>query len=295
MQDAADLAALAAVEITLPAAATPADPAPGANGADRAGKSEPEPEGQVAPDADPEGDAVWTRVLRDVSVVAELHPAVVAGVDERSFLALGKSGERIVVDWEGMTWARSYLDVDRRGGRPRTAREVVSAGDIVRAERLEDGRLAARAGSRHPGSARRAAPEDRGCGGAGRRLRLLEQPVRPRAAGRAPTGVGVQTVCVLRGVGERRSRPASIFLDAPLVFEDTLLEKPYRPRNDSGRYNGPNALAGGSLPLDQPGLDAGVAGGRRRPRDLRTRAGSGSTRAASRGTRNSPSGVARCP
>lgn len=241
VQDAADLAALAAVEITLPAAATPADPAPGANGADRAGKSEPEPEGQVAPDADLEGDAVWTRVLRDVSVVAELHPAVVAGVDERSFLALGKSGERIVVDWEGMTWARSYLDVDRRGGRPRTAREVVSAGDIVRAERLEDGRwrlaqvpdIRGALVALHPktgGVAALAGGFDFWSNQYDHALQAARQP----GSGFKPF---VYSAALANGV-----TPASIFLDAPLVFEDTLLEKPYRPRNDSGRYNGPTRL-----------------------------------------------------
>ena len=238
VQDAADLATLAAVEITLPTEA-PADPAPGANGADRSGTSELE--GQVAQDADPEDDAVWTRVLRDVSVVAELLPAVVARVDERSFLARGKSGERIVVEWEGMTWARSYIDVDRRGGRPRTAGEVVSAGDIVRVERLEDGgwRLAQVPDIRgalvalHPktgGVAALAGGFDFWSNQYDHALQAARQP----GSGFKPF---VYSAALANGV-----TPASIFLDAPLVFEDTLLEKPYRPRNDSGRYNGPTRL-----------------------------------------------------
>ena len=239
VQDAADLAALAAVDITLPTEATPADPAPGANRADRTGTSELE--GQVAQDADLEGDAVWTRVLRDVPVVAELHPAVVARVDERSLLAVGKSGERIVVDWEGMTWARSYIDVDRRGGRPRTAGEVVSAGDIVRVERLEDGgwRLAQVPDIRgalvalHPktgGVAALAGGFDFWSNQYDHALQAARQP----GSGFKPF---VYSAALANGV-----TPASIFLDAPLVFEDTLLEKPYRPRNDSGRYNGPTRL-----------------------------------------------------
>jgi penicillin-binding protein 1A len=36
--------------------------------------------------------------------------------------------------------------------------------------------------------------------------------------------------------------PASIFMDAPLVFEDQNLESDYRPDNDNNRYNGPTRL-----------------------------------------------------
>ena len=37
--------------------------------------------------------------------------------------------------------------------------------------------------------------------------------------------------------------PASIFMDAPLVFEDQNLESDYRPDNDNNRYNGPPGCA----------------------------------------------------
>ena len=36
--------------------------------------------------------------------------------------------------------------------------------------------------------------------------------------------------------------PSTIFMDAPLVFEDDNLETSYRPKNDGGRFNGPTRL-----------------------------------------------------
>jgi penicillin-binding protein 1A len=36
--------------------------------------------------------------------------------------------------------------------------------------------------------------------------------------------------------------PASVFMDAPLVFDDRNLESEYRPDNDNNRYNGPTRL-----------------------------------------------------
>jgi penicillin-binding protein 1A len=41
---------------------------------------------------------------------------------------------------------------------------------------------------------------------------------------------------------DRGLSPASIFMDAPLVFADRNLESDYRPDNDDSRYNGPTRL-----------------------------------------------------
>ena len=36
--------------------------------------------------------------------------------------------------------------------------------------------------------------------------------------------------------------PSDIFIDAPLVFDDSNLETQYRPNNDTKNYNGPTRL-----------------------------------------------------
>jgi penicillin-binding protein 1A len=47
----------------------------------------------------------------------------------------------------------------------------------------------------------------------------------------------VYTAALANGV-----TPATVFLDAPLVYNDDLLETAYRPRNFSGTYNGPTRV-----------------------------------------------------
>ena len=233
VEDAAALAALTALGAG-PAeagdAAVGAPPEDGEGGGAATGVAVAEPEA-----------APWTRELAAVPVVADMVPAVVARVDEQSFLALTATGERATVEWDGMTWARPYIDVDRRGARPRAASDVVTPGDIVRVQPLEGGGWRLGQVPDIQGAVVALRPENGAVaalvGGYDFWSRQFDHALR---AARQP-GSGfkpfVYSAALANGV-----TPSSIFLDAPLVFEDTQFEKAYRPRNDSGRYNGPTRL-----------------------------------------------------
>lgn len=229
VKDAADLAALAAL-------AAPPDPTDG--GAAPAAV----PAGETAPESGRGGeDAVWARVLADVPVVADLLPAAVVRVDERAFEVVTASGARVTVEWDGITWARAYIDVDRRGARPRVAGDVVAPGDIVRVQPLDEGgwRLAqvpdiqGAVVALHPDSGAVAAL----VGGYDFWSKQFDHALR---AARQP-GSGFKPFVYSAALADGVT-PSSVFLDAPLVFEDGHFEKAYRPRNDSGRYNGPTRL-----------------------------------------------------
>ena len=181
------------------------------------------------------------RALADVPVVADMLPAVVGWIDEQSFVALLGTGEAVRVEWDGMTWARPYIDVDRRGVRPRAASDLVTVGDIVRVQPLEAGGWRLGQIPDIQGALVALRPEDGAVVAlAGGYDFWRNQFDHVRRAARQP-GSGfkpfVYSAALANGV-----TPASIFLDAPLVFEDRHFEKAYRPRNDSGRYNGPTRL-----------------------------------------------------
>ena len=199
-------------------------------------------EDALAPPLVPEAATETLRqALAEVPVVADMVPAAVARVDEQSFVAVTETGETVTVEWEGMTWARPYVDVDRRGVRPRAAADVVALGDIVRVQRLDDGVWRLGQVPDIQGALVALHPENGAVAAlAGGYDFWSNQFDHARRAARQP-GSGfkpfVYSAALANGV-----TPSSIFLDAPLVFEDTQFEKAYRPRNDSGRYNGPTRL-----------------------------------------------------
>ena len=229
VEDAADRAALLAL-------------APVPDPADGDATPAAEPVADTAADPGEDGaDAVAARVLADVPVVADMLPAAVARVDERAFHAVTASGARVTVDWDGITWARPYIDVDRRGVRPRTAADVVTEGDIVRVQRLEDGGWRLAQVPDIQGAVVALRPESGAvaalAGGYDFWSNQFDHALR---AARQP-GSGFKPFVYSAALADGVT-PSSIFLDAPLVFEDGHFEKAYRPRNDSGRYNGPTRL-----------------------------------------------------
>lgn len=207
----------------------------------RAAMDEAAPQGAAEGAAkEGEGSILAPSALQGYAPVADLVPAVVSAVGEREFTALNAAGEPLPVDWDGMSWARPHIDQDRRGPRPRKAADVVAVGDIVRLRRRDDAWALAQLPDIQ-GALIALRPSD------GAVLALAggfdfwaSQFDHARQASRQP-GSGfkpfVYSAALARGV-----TPATVIMDAPLVFEDPSFAMPYRPRNDSGRYNGPTRL-----------------------------------------------------
>ncbi|MDO5767874.1 MAG: transglycosylase domain-containing protein [Psychrobacter sp.] len=63
---------------------------------------------------------------------ANMYPAKVTKVSSRSFEAEMQDGKTVMVNWSGMSWAKKFYSVNRTGGYPNSASQIVSKGDIVR-------------------------------------------------------------------------------------------------------------------------------------------------------------------
>ncbi|MCY3821847.1 MAG: PBP1A family penicillin-binding protein [Gammaproteobacteria bacterium] len=191
------------------------------------------------PLADPRAPA-YLAAMEEVPPSGDLLPAIVTHVGERTFAALTKDGREAVVEWEGMRWARPHIDTDAMGPRPRAASDIVTVGDLVRLQMFEGAwRLA-------------QLPEIEGAiialrstdgavlalsGGfdfARSQYDHALQAARQPGSGFKPF---IYSAALANGV-----TPASIFVDAPLVFEDETLEQVYRPRNDDNQFSGPMPL-----------------------------------------------------
>ena len=194
------------------------------------------------PDQETLDDAL-AQSLRDhllsYSSHGNLLPAIVTHVDGATAKVLGTDGLQ-ELDLENSSWARPYIDVDRRGPAPETFAEVISVGDIVRVTQTEAGWSLGQL------------PEIQGAliaidprNGNVRSLVggfdfYLNQYDHALQAARQP-GSGFKPFVYSAALAEGIT-PADIFMDAPLVFDDENLESQYRPSNDNNEYNGPTRL-----------------------------------------------------
>lgn len=179
----------------------------------------------------------WLEVLAAQQSFGEQHPGIVTRVEEQSITLVNKDLEEIDIAWDGLSWARPYIDQDRRGPRPRTAGEIVSIGDVIRYEVDETGsyllgqrpaiQSALVALDPYDGAIRAIV------GGFDFRAKQFNHATQAR---RQP-GSNFKPF-YYTGAMEQGLTAASIYNDAPLVLPGSELEQTYRPKNSGDSFNG---------------------------------------------------------
>ncbi len=169
-----------------------------------------------------------------------LEAGVVVSIAPDQFAAMRANGETVSIPNALFKWARRFIDSNTRGETPAKAADVVTPGDVIWLKHLQEGWAL----SQMPDiqSTLVAMNPNNGAikaivGGfdfSTNQFNNALQAARQPGSGFKPF---VYSAALNAGV-----TPASIFMDAPLVFEDDNLEAAYRPKNDGGRYNGPTRL-----------------------------------------------------
>ncbi len=179
--------------------------------------------------------------LASYPVVAGLQPALIARLEERSAVAILRSGQRIELPWEGLAWARPYLSVNRQGPAPTRAAEILTPGDIVYVTANDEQQWRLTQIPTVAGAIVAIDPNN----GAIKALTggfdfFYSKFNRATQAKRQP-GSSFKPF-VYSAALEKGFTPASIINDAPVVFDDPSLETSWRPENYSGRIYGPTRL-----------------------------------------------------
>ena len=81
----------------------------------------------------------WLEQLQTVPIYGNQQPAIVVEVETRSIKALLKSGDIIEVPWEGLSWARPYIDQNEAWPPPQEASDIVQLGDLIRVKSNDAG------------------------------------------------------------------------------------------------------------------------------------------------------------
>ncbi len=187
-----------------------------------------------------ESETLWSEAIEDMSVVGGLHPAVVLEVAEQSARVYLRGGRLINLNWDGIKWAKPFIDRNRQGKAPEAATEVLTPGDIVRIYQKEgqwvlgqipevqgaltslrsnDGALQALVGGFdfHQSKFNRAVQAKRQAGSSFKPF-------------------------IYSAALSRDYTAATLINDAPVVFHDPALEGAWRPENYSGKFFGPTRL-----------------------------------------------------
>ncbi len=187
----------------------------------------------------PEG--LGERALSGKLIAGGLHPGVVMHSGGESALVLMQDNQLYFVELKDSKWARKYLDVDNRGPVPKRFSDLVSTGDIVR---LKKGNKNQWLFSQRPeiqGAIVALDPSNGAIKALVGGFDFNQNQYNHAVQSARQPGSGFKPFIYSAAIDNDISA-SQIFMDAPLVFEDRLLESDYRPENDNNRYNGPTRL-----------------------------------------------------
>ena len=167
---------------------------------------------------------------------------------DKELKVLTKSGKILSIPWSNrMDWARPYINENRRGAKPKAFKDIVQFGDLVWIEKEEvtkelfltqvpDVQGSVVSVDPNKGSIKALV------GGYDFYLSKFN-----RAEQSSPL-LGSNFKPFLYASAFSEGFTASTLInDAPIIFEDEVLEEKWRPRNASGKFYGPTRLREGLL------------------------------------------------
>ncbi|HYE36278.1 penicillin-binding protein 1A [Methylocaldum sp.] len=184
----------------------------------------------------------WDERLSSIPKAGETVPGLVLAVRDTSAEIYLGDKQRIVLDWDGLQWARKYITENGQGPTPRSAKEILKTGDLIRLRKDGNDRWKL---SQIPEAEGALVALDPTSGAvvalAGGYDFTLSNFNRATQAQRQP-GSGFKPILYAAALTEGYT-PASVVNDAPIVYSDPSQEGGlWRPQNYSGRFYGPTRL-----------------------------------------------------
>jgi penicillin-binding protein 1A len=194
---------------------------------------------------DTSSDQELDRLLSGYRSIGDLRPALVVSLEEKTAEVYLRGGERVLIPWPGLEWARTYQSENRRGPALKKAQDVLNPGDLIRIFPAQN-----KAGEAYwrlaqipavEGALVSLNPDDGAVVAlAGGYDFFTSKFNRVTQAKRQP-GSGFKAF-IYSAALESGFTPASLINDAPVVFNDPSLEGAWRPENYSGKFFGPTRL-----------------------------------------------------
>ncbi|MBT8057970.1 MAG: penicillin-binding protein 1A [Gammaproteobacteria bacterium] len=183
----------------------------------------------------------WAEALSPFRPVSGLEPGLVLEAEEGLAVVFLRNGQTVALDLEDMRWAAPFIDRDRTGKKPENTGDIMSPGDIIRARLDDDGRwklgqlpeVEAALVSLDPNSGDIKALVGGYDFARSKYNRIIQ--------GRRQPGSSFKPF-IYSAALERDFNVASLVNDAPIVFEDSELERTWKPQNFSEKFYGPTRL-----------------------------------------------------
>jgi penicillin-binding protein 1A len=76
--------------------------------------------------------------LQDEQTFESMQPAIVVKVSEKDIIIFNQQGKYSIIDWDGLDWARPFINDAKQGPEPKVASDILQAGALILIRQRED-------------------------------------------------------------------------------------------------------------------------------------------------------------
>ena len=177
-----------------------------------------------------------------VPEIGDLHPAVVVSVAPLAARVYVRSIGFAQIDWDGLSWARRRISDTRTGAGSAARRGCAAARRCgLRRDRTATARRSSRSCPRRRAHWWRSIPNDGAVVALVGGFDYFDNKFNRATQARRQPGSGFKPFLYSAAL-EHGFTPASIVMDAPIVYDDSGQEKIWRPENNEKGFDGPMRL-----------------------------------------------------
>ncbi len=213
------------------------------------------PAGHVDVDASEVAQTDLDDALAGFRVLGDLLPGIVLSLQEQSARVYTQDGYIVEIDWDGLSWAREYIDESNLGPPVRNAADVLAPGDIVylqyvdaepatspeKATEQQPGRWLLAQVPRVAGAVVALRPSDGAILALTGGFDFQESKFNRAIQAERQPGSNLKPF-IYSAALEKGFTAATPVSGAPVVIKDPGLEELWRPDNYSERFFGPTPL-----------------------------------------------------
>lgn len=186
-------------------------------------------------------DVDWLGILDDYREFGGLTLGLVVETQDQTAAVLTREHGLVEIPWEGMSWAKRFVDENVQGPAPESAADIMAPGHVIYLSQAADATWRLAQTPAVQGALVALDPLDGAVvaleGGFDYSASKYNRAVQAKRQPGSSFKPFVYSAALEQGL-----TPATIINDAPVVYEDDLLENVWRPENYTRRFSGPTRL-----------------------------------------------------
>lgn len=180
-------------------------------------------------------------MLRDLPISGDILPAVILKTDQQQATAYTKAQDLVTVEWDGLVWARRYVNANKQGPKPKHASDILAAGDVVHVRQSDPGKWQLVQLPAVAGALVSMRPKDGAIVALTGGFDFFASKFNRATQATRQPGSNIKPFIYAAAL-ESGFTPASLVSGAPIVVEDSAQETLWRPENYTGKFVGPTPL-----------------------------------------------------